>query len=568
MAGLAQQYISSARRNRRLSGVDRMAPPHGVMSTRFGADHPGGVMLRGREPNRRGTWTAQRLQAWLNGPFGGERIVVLANREPFMHDREADGGIVVRRSASGLVTALEPLMQACGGVWVAHGGGSADRAVVDRRDGLDVPPADPHYRLRRVWLDRHEYQGYYYGFANEALWPLCHRAHVQPVFRSADFDTYRAVNVRFADAVCDEADRKSPLVLVQDYHFALAPRLIHDRLPLSTIVAFWHIPWPAPRDFEICPWAGQLLHGLLGSGIVGFQTTSDCTNFIDTVEAFLEAQIDREHGVITYAGRQTMVRAYPVSIEWPNRWVAGSAPIEVCRSEVRRQLDLESSVRLGVGVDRLDYTKGIEEKFLAVERLLESRPELVGRFAFVQLAEPSRDCLPAYRDLRVKVLRTAEGINLRFGAGAYRPIIVLEDHHEPEEVYRFLRAADLCYVGSLHDGMNLVAKEFVSAREDERGVLILSRFTGAARQLADALLVNPYAIDDSAQVLSDALNMCDDEQSRRMRRMRSAVAEFSTYWWAGQMLQDAARLRQVGRGDRSTPHRHLRVVKDTAPLSH
>jgi trehalose 6-phosphate synthase len=521
-------------------------------------------MFRAREPNRRGIWTEQRLQELLNASLSGERIVVLANREPFMHERAADGGIVVRRSASGLVTALEPLLQACGGVWVAHGGGSADRAVVDRRDGLDVPPADPHYRLRRVWLDRREQEGYYYGFANEALWPLSHRAHVQPIFRSADFYTYRAVNARFADAVCEEAERKSPLVLVQDYHFALAPRLIHERLPLSTIVAFWHIPWPALRDFEICPWARQLLHGLLGSSIVGFQTPTDCASFIDAVETILEADVDREQNVVTYAGRQTMVRAYPVSIEWPNRWVGQAAPIEVCRHEVRRQLGLEPSVRLGVGVDRLDYTKGIEEKFLAVERLLESRPDLLRRFAFVQLAEPSRDCLPAYRDLRVKVLKTAERINLRYGAGAYRPIIVIEDHHDPETVYRFLRAADLCYVGSLHDGMNLVAKEFVSAREDERGVLILSRFAGAARQLADALLVNPYAIDDSAQVLSDALNMSDDEQSRRMRRMRAAVAEFSTYWWAGQMLQDAAQLRRPGRGDRSAAHRHLRVVKDAA----
>ena len=215
---------------------------------------------------------------------------------------------------------------------------------------------------------------------------------------------------------------------------------------------------------------------------------------------------------------------------------------------VRRQLHLEPSVRLGVGVDRLDYTKGIDEKFLAVERLLEWRPELRGRFVFVQLAEPSRDCLPAYRDLRSRLLKTAERINARFGAGTYRPIVLLEAHHEPEEVYRLFRAADLCYVGSLHDGMNLVAKEFVSARDDERGVLILSRFTGAARQLAGALIVNPYAIDESAHALRKGLNMPDQEQSRRMRSMRSTVAEFSTYWWAGQMLQDASRLRQTRRG--------------------
>jgi trehalose 6-phosphate synthase len=501
-------------------------------------------MLRRGETNRRGVWNEQRLQTWVNAFFADERIIVLANRQPFMHDRAADGTSVVRRSASGLVTALEPIVRACAGVWVAHGDGPADRSVVDARNGVDVPPGDPQYRLRRVWLDECERQGYYYGFANEALWPLCHRVHVQPVFRASDFATYRAVNARFAEAVREEAAGNAPLVLVQDYHFALAPQMIHERLPLSTIVAFWHIPWPSPRDFEICPWAPHLLKGLLGSRIVGFQTSADCRNFIESVESTLDAYVDRERDTITYAGRQTMVRAYPVSIEWPGRRPRVSEPIDECRRAVRRQVGLEPDVRLVAGVDRLDYTKGIEEKFLVVERLLESRPELQGRVALVQIAEPSRGCLPAYRDLRRKVASTAARINARFGRDRYQPIVLLERHHEGEEVNRLMRAADVCYVGSLHDGMNLVAKEFVSARDDERGVLVLSRFTGAARQLDDALIVNPLAIEDAARALADALSMDDGEQSRRMRRMRSIIAEFSTYWWAGQMLQDAARLRQ------------------------
>jgi trehalose 6-phosphate synthase len=505
-------------------------------------------MLEQRELNRRAMWTEERLQRWLQAFLTGERIIVLANREPYMHERAADGRLLVRQSSSGLVTALEPIVRAGAGVWVAHGSGSADRLVVDRRDGLDVPPAAPQYRLRRVWLDDREQRGYYYGFANEALWPLCHRAFVQPVFRADDFETYRGVNARFADVVREEAKGASPIVLVQDYHFALAPQMIHERLPLSTIVAFWHIPWPAARDFDICPWAPQLLKGLLGSHIVGFQTPSDCRNFIDSVESTLEATIDRDRSVVTFAGRQTAVRAYPVSTEWPSRWADRSAPIDACRESVRRELHLDAGIQLGVGVDRMDYTKGIAEKFLAVERLLESYPERRGRFVFVQIAEPSRECLQAYREIRSKVWTTAERINARFASGAYRPIVLLEARHEPADVYRYLRAADVCYVGSLHDGMNLVAKEFVSARDDERGVLVLSRFTGAARQLDDALIVNPLAIEDAARALADALSMDDGEQSRRMRRMRSIIAEFSTYWWAGQMLQDAARLRQH-RGD-------------------
>jgi trehalose 6-phosphate synthase len=497
-----------------------------------------------RDPNQRAGWGAHDLRAWLATAFRGESIVVLANREPIRHDRAADGSIAVRRSAGGLVTALEPLIQACSGVWVAHGAGTADRLVVDGRDGLDVPPANPPYRLRRVWLDEHEELGYYYGFANEGLWPLCHRAHVRPIFRSGDFDIYRAVNARFAEAVCDEAMTASPLVLVQDYHFALAPLMIRARFPLCSIIAFWHIPWPSSRDFAICPWGRELLTGLLGSTIVGFQTPEDCRNFIDTVECSLHPDIDRTRSVITYDGRQTTIRVYPVSIEWPSRYACQSPPVESCRTAIRRELGLRPDALLGVGVDRLDYTKGICEKFLAVEQLLETYPAFRERFVFVQIAEPSRECLPAYRELRSRVREVTDRINVRFGADGYRPIVLRETRHEPADVYRLLRAADVCYVGSLHDGMNLVAKEFVSARDDERGVLILSEFAGAAYELTDAVIVNPYASDAVVRALAGALRMPDVEQAARMRAMRAVVAQYNGYRWAGEMLADAARLRR------------------------
>ncbi|MBI2828447.1 MAG: trehalose-6-phosphate synthase [Acidobacteria bacterium] len=481
------------------------------------------------------------MRACLDAFDGTGPIVVLANREPIRHDRAADGRIVVRRSASGLVTALEPLIESCSGVWVAHGAGTADRVVVDWRDGLDVPPANPLYRLRRVWLNEREERGYYYGFANEGLWPLCHRTHVRPVFRSEDFDAYQNVNRRFAEAVHEEVESDSPLILVQDYHFALAPQAIRAHLPLSTIVAFWHIPWPHPRDYAVCPWGRELLEGLLGSTIVGFQTPGDCENFIETVEYSLDAHIDRGRNVIAYGDRRVTVHAYPVSVEWPNRLASQSPPVETCRAVVRRQLPPD--VRLAVGVDRLDYTKGINEKFLAVERLLELHSEFRERFVFVQIAEPSRECLAAYQACRSQLAQTVDRVNLRFGTDRYRPLILLEAHHEPAEVYQFLRAADVCYVGSLHDGMNLVAKEFVAARDDNQGVLVLSRFTGAARELTDALLVSPFAIDDSAQVLARALDMTPEEQASRMRAMRAVVAEFNAYRWVVEMLTDAARLR-------------------------
>jgi len=506
---------------------------------------PGSTTIR-NAPGSHGSsaWDAETLQHVLATFYRGRAVIVLSNREPFQHEETPGGGIVVKRSASGLVTALEPLMRACSGVWVAHGVGSADRVVVDRRDGLDVPSSNSSYRLRRVWLERHEAHQYYDGFANEGLWPLCHRVHVQPIFRSSDFSTYRTVNLRFAQAVCEEATGDRPTVLVQDYHFAIAPRAIRERLPLSTIIAFWHIPWPSPRDLAICPFGPQLLEGLLGSTLVGFQTPDDCRNFIDCVDQLLDARVDENRTTLSWAGRSTAVGCYPVSVDW-NQAPDQSPPIETCRRSVRRQLGVPPDVRLGLGVDRLDYTKGIREKFLAVEELLERRPDLQGHFVLVQIAEPSREVLAAYQALRVSLRETAERINIRFGRRGYRPIILLDAHHEPADVCRFMRAADVCYVGSLHDGMNLVAKEFVRARTDERGVLILSRFAGAARELTAALIVNPYAIDAVADALAAALQMTDEEQSTRMRRLRSVVAEFSTYRWAGEMLMDAA-MTEVG----------------------
>ena len=500
-------------------------------------------MLTREPPKRRRAWNAERLRTTFTTSFRDESLVVLANREPFRHDRAADGGINVTRSAGGLVTALEPLIEACSGVWVAHGSGTADRCAVDRRDRVHVPPATPSYRLRRVWLDPEEERRYYGGFANEGLWALCHHTHVQPIFRADDFNAYETVNARFAEAVCEEAESSRPLVLVQDYHFALAPQAIRERLPFSTIVTFWHIPWPRPRQYMMCPYDRQLLEGLLGSSILGFQTPEDCQNFIESVELTLDAQIDRRRQVITYDDREVTVKAYPVSVEWPSQCARQSPAIDVCRADVRRQLQLPADTRLVVGVDRLDYTKGLDEKVRAIERLLETHPEFRERLVLAQIAEPSRTGLGAYQAYRSRLAETIRRVNARFGTASYQPIILLGSHHEPADVYRFLRAADVCYVGSVHDGMNLVAKEFVAARDDDRGVLILSQFTGASRELTTALVVDPNAINDCAEALVKALNMSDEEQVRRMAAMRAVVAEFNTYRWAGEMVADAARLR-------------------------
>lgn len=494
-----------------------------------------------------GTWTPQRLKQTLNRFLHGERVVIVANREPYVHERMKDGSIAILHPASGLVTALEPVMRACSGVWIAHGSGSADKETADRHSRVRVPPGEESYLIRRVWLTPEEEKGYYYGFANEGLWPLCHIAHVRPIFRSEDWKHYQAVNQKFADAVCTEVDSEDPIVLVQDYHFALAPRLIRERLPRATVIMFWHIPWPNSARLGICPWRNALLEGMLGASILGFHTQFDCNNFLESVDRFLEARIDREQNAVVQHGRSTLVRPYPISLEWPVRWSSTTPPADECRRALCEDLKLPQDALIGVGVDRLDYTKGVEERLLAVERLLERFPQFRRRFTFVQLAAPSRIVIERYRQYNESVEQLAARINERFGEGGYRPVVLLRSHHEPPAVFRYYRAADVCYVSSLHDGMNLVAKEFIAAREDERGVLVLSQFTGAARELTEALIVNPYDLDEASDALATALNLSVDEQRDRMRSMRAFLAEFNVYRWAGRMLADAARLRSRDR---------------------
>jgi trehalose 6-phosphate synthase len=489
-------------------------------------------------------WDPARLKDALHRHLQGERVIIVANREPYIHHFTPEGAVEVRHPASGLVTALEPVMRACSGVWVAHGSGDADRETADAEGRLRVPPGEESYTLRRVWLTPAQERGYYYGFSNEGLWPLCHVAHTRPVFRSADWEHYREVNEAFAEAVAAEAEQDDPVVLVQDYHFALLPRLLRRRLPRATVLTFWHIPWPNAERVGICPWKAELLDGLLGSSILGFHTQLHCNNFLESVDRYLEARIDRESFAVHCEGRNTLVRPYPISIEWPNHWASQVAPVGDCRRAVFNDLELSPTVRLGVGVDRLDYTKGIEERLLAVERLFERHPDLIGGFVFVQLAAPSRSAIEEYRSLDARVSAIAERVNTRFRRGRWCPIVLKRAHHEPQDVFRYYRAADLCYVSSLHDGMNLVAKEFVSAREDERGALVLSTFAGAARELTEALVVNPYDLDEAADALAAALRMPPDEQRDRIRAMRAYLSEFNVYRWAGRMLIDASRVRQ------------------------
>jgi trehalose 6-phosphate synthase len=460
----------------------------------------------------------------------GQQLIVLANREPYRHERDARGHLRTVRSSSGVVNAVEPLLLEHSGVWIAEGVGDSDRVAASDRDGVAVPVDGPRYRLRRLFLDADEQHGYYNGFANGALWPLCHRTPVEPTFFARDFHSYELVNRRFADAVAEEARDRSPIVLVQDYHFALAPQLIRRQLPLSRIATFWHIPWPRPETFSVCPWSRALLEGLLGSTAIGFQTAADAQHFLATAELLLQASVDRHAGLVTYKDRCTSIAVLPASIDWSDLPADTPSPA-ACRRAVLSELDATHVDYLGVSVDRLDYTKGLDHKFLAIERLLEQRPDLAGRFLFVQLAQPCREGIQAYRTTRQRVREIAARVNERFDANG-GPIRLIEANHAPDNIDRFFRAADFCYVGSLHDGMNLVSKEFVRARDDERGVLMLSAWAGAAQELSDALIVNPYDLEGVARALATALDMAPAEQRTRLRRMRQHVAQANARQWA------------------------------------
>lgn len=492
------------------------------------------------------SWSPVTLKEILNKELSGDEILILSNREPYIHTKK-DGKIEVQVPASGLVTALEPIMRACSGTWIAHGSGSADRDVVDKNDHVLVPPGNPAYRIRRVWLSKEEEEGYYYGFSNEGMWPLCHIAHTRPTFRADDWEQYKKVNEKFAEAVIKEAVTDNPVILIQDYHFALAPKIIREKLPKATIITFWHIPWPNAESFGICPWREEILEGMLGSSILGFHTRFHCNNFLDAADRYLECRIDHDSSVVSFGKKLTAVKAYPISIEWPSRWMEGVRSVFECRNDIREKNHIPVDVKIGVGVDRLDYTKGILERFMAVERMLDLNPELRGKFTFIQIAAPTRSAITEYQHFQKDVRALADKINGKYATDAYQPIILLVRHHEPHEVMEYFRGADVCMVTSLHDGMNLVAKEFISARDDETGVLILSQFTGAAKELPEALVVNPYNIDQCANSLALALHMPIGEQKERMRNLRAHVQENNVFRWAGKMLMDAARMRQRGR---------------------
>ena len=489
-------------------------------------------------------WTAERLRVSIQGKASQGSLVVVSNREPYMHVHKGKA-VELLIPASGLVTALEPILRACDGIWIASGSGDADRETVDEQDHLRVPPDKPDYTLRRVWLSKEVEHGHYYGFSNEGLWPLCHIAHTRPIFRAADWQRYQIANRQFADAVLQEiAGVEHPLVLVQDYHFALLPRMVKEARPDARVAIFWHIPWPNPEAFGICPWQRELVSGLLGADLIGFQIQAHCDNFLETVDAALESQIEWERFAVKRGGHITFVHPFPISVDFREAQ-RGLDPAEspyVLRSELLSKLGIKANF-IGVGVDRVDYTKGLLERLRGIERFLEKWPAYREKFTFVQIGAPSRTEIKRYHDFLQELEAEAARINARWQTADWKPIALLTRHHSHEEILPYYRAADFCMVTSLHDGMNLVAKEFIASRDDEGGALILSQFTGAARELRDAIIVNPYDAEQLAEAIRVALEMDTEERQTRMRLLRNNVMRHNVFAWAGSLITELSEIR-------------------------
>ncbi len=486
--------------------------------------------------NAEAIWTPERLKIEVGNILRNKKMVVVSNREPYMHIHEGKN-IKCIVPASGMITAMEPILKACGGLWIASGTGDADKETVDENDKLQVPPDEPKYTLRRLWQTKEEENHFYYGFSNEGLWPLCHIAHTRPTFRIEDWDYYKKVNEDFAKAVLEEtADEEDPFILIQDYHFALLPELIKKGKPNAKIAIFWHIPWPNPESFGICPWQREILRGMLGADLIGFHTQYHCNHFLETVNKAMESRVSWDTFSVKIEGQSTFVKPFPISIAFTLKDYENTSPKKNSSAQLLDEHGI-SAQYMGIGVDRIDYTKGIVEKFLAIERFLEKNPSYQGKFTFVQIGAPSRTLLKSYADITNAVQNEADRINWRFKSKNWKAILLLKRHHSHEEIQPFYASADLCMVTSLHDGMNLVAKEFVATRNNNDGTLILSRFAGASQELHGAIIINPYDIEKSADAIKQALEMTAEEQHQRMKQMRQVIVGNNIYSWAADLIR-------------------------------
>ena len=468
-------------------------------------------------------------------------ILVVSNREPYLHRRDADGRIAWSHTPGGVSVALDALMRERGGVWIAHGAGDADADVTDEHDRVRVPPDDPAYTLRRIWLTRDEEQRYYNGFANEGLWPLCHVAHIRPVFRTEDWEAYREVNRRFAEAAAEESRTAGTTAFINDYHMAMVAGELKALRPEMRTAIFWHIPWPHPDRIRMCPWRREIMMGLLANDLVAFQLDRDRRNFLTCCRDEFQARV--RDGRVHVDGTSTRVVTAPIGVDFDRiNEIATDPELSGDIDRLRRELDLRTAI-VGAGVDRLDYTKGIPERLQAIDKLLDLRPDLAASLTFVQIGVPSRSDIDSYAGIEREIDEQVAAVNAKYRArrNDEGPIRYRKLAFKQRKLTALYRLADFCIVSSLHDGMNLVAKEYVASRPDEDGVLVLSELAGASQELQDAVIISPYHIDGFAAHLAEAIDMPARERRRRMQNMRRVVAGRDVFAWASDILEGLER---------------------------
>ncbi len=492
--------------------------------------------------------------------IGDRQLIVVSNREPYAHQTSRQD-VVVERPVGGLVAALDPILQAVSGTWVAWGSGALDFTVTDDVGRVRVPPAAPRYTLKRVRLPRPEVDGYYYGYANQALWPLFHNAMDKARFRQRFWTSYQAANQRFADAVLEEVTGDA-IIWMHDYHLAITPRALRRARPELFLMHFWHIPWPSWEVFRMCPQSAALLDGLLANDLIVFQHARHAQNFLQCAQEELGAQIDPEESGINYEGRFITVEAIPISVDSAALEArAWSHATERWMARFRRRFHLEGRAVV-LGVDRLDYTKGIPERLQALEVFFRRFPAEQGRLVYIQKSAPTRTKIKAYRALQRQVVERIDHLNATFGTAEWRPVISLPRPLPPEGLSALYRMADVCMVSSLQDGMNLVAKEYIASQVDERGVLVLSELAGARDELHWALSINPYDPEGCAEVLARALVLPAEERRDRMTQLRTYVADHDIYRWMAQHFRVARRLL-AARGVKRELTEQLAAIRET-----
>jgi trehalose 6-phosphate synthase/phosphatase len=453
--------------------------------------------------------------------MGDGSLVIASNRLPFSF-RKGRHGIERRRSSGGLVSALDPVLRKRGGAWVGWPGGPVPR------EAAIGEPSDP-YRIVPVPLGPREEKRYYHGLSNGALWPLFHSLPGRATFDPRDWTAYEAVNERFAEALLGEA-RAGELLWVHDYHLMLVPERVRERRPKLPILFFLHVPFPSYDIFTLVPHHEELLRGVLGSRVIGLHIPGYVKNFLDCAERCLGAAVDRERGLLEFEGRTVRVGAFPIGIDWAD-FEAKALQAPSC----------DRPERLIIGADRLDYTKGIPQRIEAMERLLERHPEYREKVTLLQVAVPSRTQVPEYRALKCEIDEVVGRVNGRFATSEWSPIHYLYRSLDHAKLAGLYREADVALVTPLRDGMNLVAKEFVACQVADPGVLVLSRLAGAADGMPEALLVNPYDIEGTAQALHRALSMPRAERARRMEALRRRDAEHDVHAWVDSLLHAAAK---------------------------